>query len=262
MSKYWNLFWKFRKLQLMRMMEYRGDFIFWSFISVMWTVFSFFFFTLLFNITDQIGGWTPDELYLFLGVYMMVDSLTWSFFAQNMWEYKKSIYDGSLNTHLLRPVHPIFIILTQRNSFDNIPRFFIGLLVVVASLYNMQITPTIFQTLTFTTLFITSCIFLYTGWFFFTTFAFWFERFDNITEIMPAFRKVYEYPNEIYSKLASLLVHIIFPLALVINLPSETLLGRPNPSYIVYFVIFTIIFATIAIKFFYFSIKKYSSIGN
>lgn len=261
-KKYWRLFWIFRKIHLMRMMEYRGDFYFWSIVSTMWTIFNFFFFTLLFTVTDSIGGWSQMELYAFLSIYMMIDALTWSFFAQNMWDYRRAVYDGTLSNFLLKPVHPIFMILTQRNSYDNLPRLAIGVGVLIWSLANLQIVPSPAQILLFLAMLTLTMIFLYTGWFFFTTWTFWVDRLDNITEIMPALRTLYEYPRQIYVGITATLISGIFPIAFVVSLPSEIILNRFSWNNIFYYLGFTIVFALLAHKFFYFSIKKYTSIGS
>jgi ABC-2 type transport system permease protein len=246
----------------MRMMEYRGDFYFWSTVSTMWTGFNFFFFTLLFTVTDSIAGWSQMELYAFLSIYMVIDALTWSFFAQNMWDYKSSIYSGSLSTLMLKPIHPIFMLLTQRNSYDNLPRLIIGAVVLFWSLNSLQVFPSILQILLFLFTMGLTITFLYTGWFFFTTWAFWVERLDNATEIMPAFRTLYEYPRQIYSGLLAIFVSGIFPIAFVVTLPAEVLLGRFSWGNIFYYALFTFGFALLANRFFYYSVKKYTSVGN
>lgn len=261
-KKYWQLFVIFRKIHLMRMMEYRGDFYFWSLVSTMWTGFHFFFFTILFTVTDSLGGWTQMELYAFLGIYMIIDALTWSFFAQNMWDYRRSVYDGTLSNFLLKPIHPIFMILTQRNSYDNLPRLIIGFVALFWSLSNLEITLSLGQILLFLSTLSITIVFLYTGWFFFTTWAFWVDRLDNITDIMPSFRSLYEYPRQIYTGIAVSIISGIFPIAFVVSLPLEVILNQFAWRDIIYYALFTIIFVILAHKFFYFSVKKYTSIGS
>lgn len=262
LKKNWQLFWHFRRIELMRMMEYRGDFIFWAVVSVMWTIFNFLFFTLLFTVTDVIAGWTQMEMYAFLAIYSMVDALTWSFFAQNMWEYRRSIYDGSLSSLLLKPADTITLLLIKRNSYNNLPRFLIGLVVLVWALNNLGITPSTGQILLFIAFFFALVVFLYTGWFFTTTWAFWTERLDNITEIMPTFRTLYEYPKQIYTGVAAKVLIHLFPVALVITTPAEILLGTFNWQDVGYFFVFTAGFVVIAQQFFRVSVRKYGSVGG
>lgn len=261
-KKYWQIFWMLRKIHLMRMMEYRGDFFFWSIVSTMWTLFNFFFFTLLFTVTDSIGGWNQMQLYAFLSIYMILDSLTWSFFAPNMSDYRRLIYSGGLGNILLKPIHPIFALLTGRNSYDNLPRLAIGTGVLIWSLNQLGVTPTLAQTLLFAITLTTTIVFLYTCWFFLTTWAFWVERLNNITEIMPALRNLYEYPRQIYTGAIAMVIGGVFPIVFVVSLPLEVILNQFSWNNLLYYFGFTILFAFLARQFFYFSIKKYTSIGN
>lgn len=247
---------------VMRMVTYRTDFFFWSFVSLMWTVFNFFFFKLLIGVNDNIAGWTEMELYVVLAIYTIVDAFTWSWFASNMHTYKNHIYSGELSDLLVKPVNTIFIVLTQRNSYDNAPRLLIGVFVLFWALRNLQISPSVGQIALFSVLIITSLIFLYTGWFVTATIAFWLERVKNITEIMPAFRRIYEFPRSIYTGIASFIFTTLFPLALITTLPSRVLLATPNWSLIGYFILFTAGFVLFAIWFFKISLKRYSSVGH
>lgn len=261
-KKYWQLFWHFRKLQVMRMMEYRGDFFFWTFVSIMWTAFNFFFFTLLIGVRSEIAGWSKHELYAFMGVFSMFDTIFWGFFYGNMREYRTTIYDGTFSNLLLKPVNSVYLILTQRNSYNNIPRFFIGLYVLLISLRNLGITPNGEQVLAFLVIFSAACTFVYFTWFLTTTCAFWFDRLENIIEIMPGLKQLYEYPASVYTGLISLIFSLIFPVLMVVTLPTETLLRDPNWLKIGYFVIFSLGIVFLSLGFYKLSIRKYSGIGN
>lgn len=262
LKKYWQLFWHFRKLMLMQMMAYRNDFFFWSFVSVMWTAFNFFFFRLLIGVNDSIAGWSEMELYLVVATYTILDAFTWGWFAPNMMRFRRMIYSGQLSDLLIRPISTTYLLLVHRNSYDNVPRLFIGIFVLIWALKNLQIELSIVQIALFIALVLISLIFLYTGWFVTATIAFWFERIDNITSLMPSLRDIYQFPRSIYTGVASFIFTTLFPLALVTSLPSEALLGRENYALILYFLIFTLGFIIFAGWFYKISIKKYTSVGN
>lgn len=262
MKKYWQLFWHYRKIELMKMMEYRSDFFFWMMVSTMWTIFNYFFYTLIIGHSDNIAGWSYDEVLILLSFFTMIDALTWSVFYPNMEDYVESIFDGSLSKLLILPVNNIFVILNQRITFNNVPRFFIGLIIMIRTVMKMQISVSFSQIALAVLIYLISVIFLYSGWFMLATIAFWVERLSNINQIMPGFRSFYQMPASIYTGVTSVMVTFIFPLGLITTLPSEIILGRVNTFQILYFAIFTLIFAIMAIYFYNLSIKKYSSVGN
>lgn len=262
-KKYWRLFWQFRKLQLMRMTEYRGDFFFWTFVSLMWTAFNIFFFKLLISVSSNIAGWSEYDLYAFMGIYTMFDSLFWGFFYHNMAEYRTTIYDGKLSTLLLKPINPIYMILVQRNSYNNVPRFFVGIFLLIWSLAKLGINPSLEQIVAFALLFITGSVFVYFAWFLTTTAAFWFDRLDNIIEIMHGLKNIAQYPASVYTGILSFLLTLIFPMLLVTTLPAETLIREDiNWLNAGYFALYTAALVAASLWFFNFSIKKYSSVGN
>jgi ABC-2 type transport system permease protein len=261
-KKYWKIFWSFRRIQLMKMMEYRSDFWFWLVVSLMWTAFNYFFYSVIIGNNNNIAGWSYDEVMILLSFFTMIDSITWGVFYPNMIDYTEAIYEGTLSKFLLQPVNSLFIILTQKITYHNMPRFFIGLFILIGTAIKMQIEVNIGQISLAILLFIFATIFLYSGWFILATLSFWVEKLQNINEIMPGFRHVYQMPVRIYTGATSILFTFIFPLGLVTTLPSEVLLGRSNTSQITYFFIFTFVFSSLAILFYKKSIKKYSSVGG
>ena len=246
----------------MKMMEYRSDFLFWLVVSLMWTAFNYFFFYLIFGNVETVAGWTQDELMIVLSFFTMIDALTWSIFWPNMSNYTESVFSGGLSKYLLQPVNSIFLLTTEHITYHNVPRFFIGLAVLIATAVKMDISVSFLQIVLVITLFLISFVFLYSGWFLLATISLWVEKLQNINDIMPGFRRIYQIPRQVYTGITSLTVSFIFPVALVTSLPSEVLLGRTPIFLCIYFAVFTFVFALISYFFFKVSITKYSSVGG
>ncbi len=262
MKKYWHLFWHFRKIQLMKMMEYRSDFWFWLIVSTMWTIFNYFMYGLIIGNSNGIAGWSYDEVMILLSFFTMLDAFTWSLFFPNMLNYTESIYDGSLSKLFVQPVNSVFLILTQYMTYHNIPRFFIGLIVLIHTVKKIGLTISLGQILLASLLFIVAIIFIYTVWFIIATLAFWVERLNNINQIVPAFRSIYQMPVQIYKGFTAILFSFIIPLGLLTTLPSEAILNRNNLFAIIYFIIFTTILVILSLWFYKKSTNKYSSVGG
>lgn len=262
MQKYWSLFWLFRELALMRMMEYRTDFFFWTAVSLMWTVFNFFFYGMLVQLTGQIGGWTLWEMYILISMFAILDSLTWSLMAQNMWYYTDNIYSGEMSSQLTKPIDFQFLYMTQKNSYNNIPRIIIGVCGVVFSLYKLRIVPTAWQIVLACIGLTSSFLFVYFAWFSISTLAFWVERLNNINEIIPELRSFWQLPRSIYTGSISVLLTFVIPLALLTSVPSEVLLGKKADIFVGYLVLASIIMFIISRVILRISIKKYSSVGG
>ncbi|NCN82574.1 MAG: hypothetical protein GW947_01280 [Candidatus Pacebacteria bacterium] len=261
-KKYWKIFWRFRKLELMRMMEYRGDFLFWALVSILWTGFNFFFFSLILRVSDTVAGWTADEMYLLLGTFTLLDAFTWTFFYQNMQRYTRHVFTGSLTMLLTKPISTIFLLTTSSNSFNNIFRFLIGCAAIVISLHRMEITPSISSVVLYFFALMAAALFIYAIWFMASTLSFWIEKLDNINEIIPGLRRVMQVPRGVFAGAASVLFTVLLPISLVASVPSEILLQKAETKWVVWLFVSSFLSLLLARKFFYFAIKRYSSVGN
>ena len=244
------------------MMEYRGDFIFFSFLSTLWTIFNFFFFSLIFNVSDTIAGWSADEMYLLLGTFTMLDAFTWTFFYHNMSSYTRHVFTGSLSMLLTKPISTIFLLTTAKNSYNNIFRFFIGCFTVYHYTKKLGVQPSVWDITLYCLLIFASLLLIYAVWFITATFAFWIEKLDNINEIIPGLRRVMQVPKGVFVGASSLLFTVVLPFGLVSSVPSEVLLQRADVPSIIWLLLSSVIAVVGAIKFFTFAIKKYSSVGN
>jgi ABC-2 type transport system permease protein len=259
---YWIVFWKFRKIQLMRMMEFRANFIFWTVVSLIWTFFHIFFFTLVLGVSSEIGGWNTAQIYVLQSVFTIIDAIIWLFFYQNMQDYSRDVFNGTLNQHLLRPIDPQFILMTQNNSYNNVLRFLVGVGMLTWSVQRLPQPVSLFQVLLAILFIFLSLIFVYSLWFCLTTLSFWIERLDNINEIMPSTRRVFQVPPTIYTGVTSFVLMVLLPLGLVTSVPSQVLFGTLAPTTAIYFTVFTVLLALFSRWFFMFSIKKYTGVAN
>lgn len=262
LKTYLYLSWRFRVIAAMKLMEHRADFWFWSFVSVMWTAFNFFFFALLVNVRGDIAGWTPGEMYLLLGVFTIFDSIIWTLFYHNMQHYTSDVFSGELNHLLLKPIDTQFMLMTKDNNFTNLLRFFTGIGIVIWSIFNLGLQPSIGQLLLFVVMVLVMLLFIYFFWFTLSTIAFWVDKIDNINEVIPNIRRTFQVPHQVYTGFISIILTVIFPFALVSSVPSEILLGRGQVPLMVYMTLFTALVVVFSRWFFNYSVKKFSGIAN
>lgn len=259
---HWHLFWHLRKLHLMRQLEFRGNFLFWMSVSIMWTTFNFFFFALISQVGNGIGSWSQYEVYATLGVFTIIDAWVWSLFYPSMKEYTASVFSGDLNTILTKPINPQFFLMFRLNNYTNVPRFFLGIVLLLWSLHQLQYAPTWWQWLLFGWCVLVGMTFVYVLWFMLSTLSFWVERLDNINEVIPGLRHIWQVPREVYIGSVSTLITVVVPIALVGALPSEVVLNRGDSWGIVYLTLFTVALLILSHRFFNLSVKKYSGMAN
>lgn len=261
-KKHWQLFWLFRQFSLMKLAAYRGDFWFWSSVSIMWTAFNFFFFSMIINLRGEIAGWNRWELYAILSVYTMLDAVIWGFFNHNMTSFTERIYSGELSVLLVKPVNTQFFILTSENSYNNVPRFFVGLAALVWSLIQLGHQPTLLDWLGFSLAFGAALTLIYSWWFIIACGSFWVERLKNINEIIPSLRRIWQVPKDVYTGLTATVLTLVIPLGLASSVPAELLVGRGSWGWLLYLLGAAALSSFAAGAFFNFSSRRYVSAGG
>lgn len=263
LKKYWRLFWHFRRLQLMRMMEYRANFIFWTLVTALWGTFNFFFLALMIEVGNgSIASWQRHEMYILIGVFNLSDGLVWSAMYHNMVEYSQQVFRGTLSGLLLKPVNTQFFLMTHVNNYNNFPRLILGFGAIALGLRMGHITPSATQWLLACSLFAVTTLFLYFLWFILTTGSFWVERLNNINEVLPNLQRLWRFPSSIYTGVLSTIFTVALPLGLISTLPAEALLGRLNLGTAAYFTAFTIGLFLLGRWFFHVSLRQYASVGD
>jgi ABC-2 type transport system permease protein len=261
--KYWQLFWKFRKIHLMKSLEYRANFIFWSVITTSWALFNIFFTDLLIQSGgSEIGGWSRDQIFTIVGTFTIIDGFMWSFMYHNMSEYSRLVFEGHLSNLMVMPINLQFMLMTRINSYTNFFRVLLGVIIVTRSVFKLNLQPNLFEVGMYTLTLIVSILFIYFLWFILTTFSFWTHRLNNINELLPNLQRLWRFPRTIFIGFSSTIFTVLLPLGLVGSLPAEVLLGYNVYPWVVYFGLFAIGLGFISQKFLQFSIKKYSSVGG
>lgn len=249
-------------MNLMVMLEYRGDFFFWGFISVMWTSFNFFFTNLLVSSTGSLAGWSRDEMFVLMSVFTIYDAFTWSFFYFNMQRYMTKVFTGELDMFLVKPVDAQFMLSVEHNNYNNIFRLSIGVVMLIVSLLRLHQPLSVLSVLLFLILFLLGFVITYSIWFMIATLSFWVERLNNLNDILPSLRRLSQLPRGMYTGVSSFLFCVILPVVLVTSVPAETLVHKASLVWSLYFVIFSFVMFIVSRQFFFYSIKKYSGAGG
>lgn len=246
------------KISIQRMVEYRADFILWSAVSLFWTFFSLLFYNILFLQTPTIAGWSKPQMYLLIGVFMIIDSATWGLFWRSIKTYVDSIFDGKLDFVLVQPIDPQFQLSVKYASFTQLPRLCIGIFLAIRYLPQIDL----FQVIMFIILITIVLLIIYLLWFLTATITFWVEKLENITEIVPSLRMIWNFPSDVYSGSLGTLLTVILPLALISTTPTRFLLHDYAWNEVITLVVFATALFIITRLFFLYSLKKYSSVGS
>ncbi|MBC8100970.1 MAG: ABC-2 family transporter protein, partial [Cytophagales bacterium] len=184
LRRYGRLYRVFARNNLVRELEFRGNF--WGKVvtNIAW-LFSFvLFLKILFANTDAVAGWNEGEVFLLFGTFMLSRALMDVLFTQNLSKIPEMIRMGTMDFVLTKPVPSQFYISTRYLSLDEIGSVLGALAVLGYGTFLTHATPSAFQIVAWLLLTFCGLIILYALQLLLMTLSFWFVRLENLSALV------------------------------------------------------------------------------
>ncbi len=258
-KRFFRLFWHYFKINVAREMEYRANLFIRIIVGLGWVLISLAFFDILYSHTDLVGGWNQNQVLILLGTYGLIESCLYSAFYYSFGDALKRINNGQLDLILLKPVDSQFLLSIARFSLNN---SFSGLvlapLLIIIGFTRLGLSISLVQIVIFVLLVILGVLICYSLWLMIITLAFYSNRLSNINHLFMNLFDFAERPGSIYQGVAGFVFWVFLPVATVVTIPAQVLLGVISWSWIVYLFFFAIFSLWLSHKFWNFSLKRYS----
>lgn len=256
-----SLYLSFLKISLKEILIYRIDCIAGILSQLVVQAVSLIFIFIVFQNTQNIGGWNFEQILLLYGVTRISIGIQGYCFDSLYDIGPKFIRNGEFDKILLRPVHPLISIIGASREFISIADFFIGIGLTIYMLYKLAIPITALLIIKILFFSIVGALIIGAILTIFSISSFWTYRSN---EVIWSFYRMYtftEYPINIYNGFIKVLITVILPFAFVAYYPTMSYLGLN--SYMIYLspIIATILWL-IAIKLWNFALNKYRSTGT
>lgn len=263
MKRYLDIYKDFVVQYLKILMQSKANF-FIGFIGFICTQASgILFLTMIFSQIPNLNGWSFYEILFIYGFAQLPRGLD-HLFSDYIWMFSMNvIVRGEFDRYLLRPLNPLFQVLAETLQLDALGELFVGIIIVVISVLNLDIQITFLRILSFILVIVAGSIIYTAIKLFFASFAFWIKESITILNIVYMFSDFTKYPTSIYSKGVQIILNFIIPFAFTAFIPASYFL---NKSSFVYAVIGTCIVAIISFAIAYATwlkgIGAYESSGN
>lgn len=263
MKRYFRLYSKFLQQYIKSLMEYRLDFILGliGFIFVQMT--GVIFLNLVFSCIPNLKGWNFYEILFIYGLAQIPRGID-HIFTDYLWIFSwKTIVEGEFDRYLLRPINPLFQVISQSFQPDGFGELIIGIVLVVISSINLDFSWGFVKILSLIMIIIFATL-IYTGIkLAATSIAFWTKFAQSYLFMVYQFSGFAKYPIGIYPKVIKGILTFIIPFAFTGYYPGAYLLGRESMLVGVGMtVIISIIVITIAYFIWLKGIKVYESSGS
>ncbi len=112
-SRYLEIFRVQLKNNFVREAVYRTNFLTTVTVDLVWIAVQFSLFAVIYANVENLGGWTREQTFFFLGVFFASDAIFSTFFQRNFWMFSDLVNKGELDILLTKPAHPLFLALTR-----------------------------------------------------------------------------------------------------------------------------------------------------
>lgn len=245
---YIKLFFNFFKLNLKAQMEYRINFIMSIFhisilqlgnLGLIWVVLDRF---------QALREWTFGEIAFLVGLRLLSHGLFTLFLPEIYWGLSNYIVRGEFDRFLLKPVNPLFLLITNGIVLSGITDFSSGIVILWIATRSLELNWTFINLLMLLVVVFSGLLIELSAYLATSSVAFWVTNLQTLNFITFQFHEQYIlYPVSIYGKPIQYFLTFIIPFAFINFYPSAYFLNKPSSLlFHPYFVYLTPIVALIS----------------
>lgn len=221
---YLSLYLCYLKLNLLKNIQYRANFIVGVMINLSGSLVLFYFYDVIFEKMGNLGTWDKSHAMMLIGSYIIVESLYVGLTFHSFSLIPRLIVTGELDRYLTRPISPRASLALQETDFGNILNGLMGVWLIYY--YISPITISVFNVLNYIVTLGLGFFFLSNVLFFLMSFAFWLGRVDELRDMLAWVIELGSKPAFVYPALVRNVFYWILPFFLMANTPTEFLLGE------------------------------------
>ena len=180
----------------------------------------------IFAYTNNLGGWSPNEMLALVGVYFLVGGIISLVIQPGMSALIDSVRDGTLDFTLTKPEDAQLLVSIQRVAIWSLLDLFMGTGVLIAALVRLGKTIGAGQTAGFFVMLLAGAVIVYSFWLILASLSFWLVRVENLLEIFQSMYQAGRWPVSLYPGWLRFGLTFIVPVAFATSVPAEALTGR------------------------------------
>lgn len=262
MKRYISIYIALLKINYSRMLMYRSNFIVGTFSTLLWAVFSVVVILLLTYKTKTVFGWTTYELLLLTAVVNIVLGLFRMFFDRNFVRFSHIVYEGELDSVLIKPLDSQFFISVWYINFYNIFRVLFAIGLTIYFLLSFHIPIMLPNVIVAVVLMLFGLSSLYAITYILLTFTIWFPRLSNLLAFEDIYTGTIRYPKEMFQNLGILTYSFLLPIILTVSLPTRFLLNKPDWTDTIILLVSAILLIFTSHIFWKFALRYYTSTSS
>ena len=223
-----------------------------------------FFLLFIFSLTARIGGlagYNRDQIIIFFLVFNFVDIATQLFF-RGVYFFRQKVVNGEFDFYLVKPMSPLFRIMAGYTDFMDLITLFALIIygVKFIAVSGIVLVPTTVFLALLTIIFSFLISFSIHVWV--VAIGILTTEVDNAIMVYRDLTSMARFPVDVYSAPVRIFLTYIIPVAFIMTVPAQALLGLLSPLSI--FISLLIVFCSLfsAFRLWRYALSQYSSVSS
>jgi len=230
-KRYITLYAALWKNSVSREMSFKGNFILWIVVELLWFGLQLSFVTVVYSQTESVGTWTKWQMVLLVGASNFIQQLYQAFFLTNCTNLSELVRTGRMDFLLLLPVNSRFLVSLRVVDLGAFVNALFGLCVMLFAASKLSLHPTFMQILGFGGLCVVGILIHYSLMFILATICFWTVRAQGIVWGYYNLFNIARMPDEAFKGAFKAVFTFGLPVLLVSNVPVRVLADKINDPY-------------------------------
>ena len=263
LPRYLKLYAALWKNSVAREMSFKGNFILWIVVELLWFGLQLSFVSVIFTQTETVGSWTKWQMVLLVGASNFIQQLYQAFFLTNCTNLSELVRTGKLDFLLLLPVNTRFLISLRVVDLGAFVNALFAVCVMLYAALKLQLHPTWLELLGFGGLCGAGILIHYSLMFILATVCFWTVRAQGIVWGYYNLFNIARMPDEAFRGAFKAVFTFALPVLLVSNVPVRILAEKAStPAAWLLLLLVGLIWAGISEWFWRLSIRRYTSASS
>ncbi|HTY88115.1 MAG TPA: ABC-2 family transporter protein [Candidatus Acidoferrum sp.] len=223
--RYFTIYGALWKTSVTREMSFKGNFLLWIIVELVWFGLQLSFVGVLFRQTESIGTWTIWQVVLLTGTSNFIQQVYQAFFLVNCTNLSELVRTGRMDFLLLLPVNTRFLVSTRQVDIPSFANAAFAACVMFYAAGKLHLQPTLAQWLGFGALCGVGLLVHYSLMFMLATVCFWTVRAQGIVWGYYNLFNIARMPDEAFRGAFKAVFTFALPVLLVSNVPVRVLVN-------------------------------------
>jgi ABC-2 type transport system permease protein len=260
LKRYLTIYAALWKNSVAREMSFKGNFILWIIVELLWFGLQLSFVMVLYGQTDSIGTWSKWQYVLLIGASNFIQQVFQAFFLTNCTGLSELVRTGKMDFLLALPVNTRFIVSLRQVDLGAFVNAVFAVCVMVFAAGKLNLDPTIAQISGFSALCVAGILIHYSLMFMLAAISFWTVRAQGIVWGYYNLFNIARMPDEAFRGGFKAVFTFALPVLLVSNVPVRLLTDKlTSPFWWLLLIGLGIVWAAISEWFWRHSLSRYTS---